>query len=178
MTIYLIRHGQSEFNAAFTGVGDPMIFDAPLTELGTAQARAARTEVAELGIEAVICSPLTRAIQTARLIFPDRSIRVEAETREHLGHSCDVGVSPTALKASFPDMDFSHLPDIWWHQGPLNENGIPVEPQEVFAARMAQLATTLHALTTRPCAVVCHGHVIREMTGIDPANCDIVELKP
>ena len=32
MTVYLIRHGQSEFNAAHSeGEPDPMIFDAPLT---------------------------------------------------------------------------------------------------------------------------------------------------
>ncbi|WP_299191121.1 histidine phosphatase family protein [uncultured Litoreibacter sp.] len=176
MTIHLIRHGQSEFNAAFTGAGDPMIFDAPLTELGQSQARATRARAAALGIEDILCSPLTRAIQTARLIFPQRQISVEPETREHLGHSCDIGISPSRLSRSFPDMTFDHLPQIWWHQGPENEYGVPVEPQDIFAARMARLARALHARQTRPLAVVCHGHVIRELTGIDPNNCDIVEL--
>jgi broad specificity phosphatase PhoE len=39
MEIYLIRHGQSEFNAANSeGELDPMIFDSRLTEKGVAQA--------------------------------------------------------------------------------------------------------------------------------------------
>ena len=33
MAIYFIRHGQSEFNAAFSGDIDPMIFDAPTQKL-------------------------------------------------------------------------------------------------------------------------------------------------
>ncbi len=178
MSIYLIRHGQSAFNAAFTGSGDPMIFDAPLTELGITQAERARETVKALGITHVICSPLTRAIQTARLIFPGHPLQVEAEAREHLGHSCDVGISPAALKENFPDVAFDHLPDVWWHQGPLNDHGVPEEPLPVFAGRVKAYAQELHSRDTRPFGVVCHGHVIREMTGTDPDNCDIVPLLP
>jgi len=39
MPIYFIRHGQSEFNAAYTrGEPDPMIFDPRLTAQGRQQA--------------------------------------------------------------------------------------------------------------------------------------------
>ena len=39
MTVYLIRHGQSEFNAAHSkGEPDLMIFDVPLTKKGRIQA--------------------------------------------------------------------------------------------------------------------------------------------
>ena len=70
MPIYLIRHGQSEFNAAHVqGCPDPMIWDAPLTALGREQARKARAEIAGLGIQQVLTTPLTRAIQTAKIIF-------------------------------------------------------------------------------------------------------------
>lgn len=178
MSIHLIRHGQSEFNAVFTGTGDPMIPDAPLTPLGHAQAQAARVKAADLGIREVMVSPLTRAIQTAEHIFPGAELRVEPEAREHLGHSCDIGKLSSELKVHFPHLNLSHLQEIWWHQGPLNEHGVPVEPQDVFSNRIAGLATRLHAHTTRPLAVVCHGHVIRELTGIHPDNCDIVELLP
>ncbi len=176
MTIHLIRHGQSEFNALFEGTGDPMIFDAPLTPLGQEQAELARDRVAALNIERILCSPLTRAIQTTRLIFPDRVAEIVAETREHLGHSCDVGRGPAELARDFPDLSLAHLPEIWWHQGPTNSNGIPVEAWDTFRARMAALRTKLHGYVGRPLAVVCHGHVIRELTGVDPANCDVVPL--
>ncbi|WP_139204660.1 histidine phosphatase family protein [Jannaschia helgolandensis] len=45
MAIYFIRHGQSEFNAAYQGAADPFIFDAPLTELGFRQAADTRTNI-------------------------------------------------------------------------------------------------------------------------------------
>lgn len=176
MTIHLIRHGQSEFNALFDGTGDPMIYDAPLTPLGQEQAELARAHVAELEIEHIICSPLTRAIQTAQLLFPGRTPDVVAETREHLGHSCDIGRPPSELASSFPHLAFDHLAELWWHQGPVNENGVPVEPWETFKARMAALRAQLQAYSARPLAVVCHGHVIRELTGIDPHNCQVVPL--
>lgn len=176
MTIHLIRHGQSEFNALFDGTGDPMIFDAPLTPLGQEQAELARDHVAELEIEHIICSPLTRAIQTAQLLFPGRVPDVVAETREHLGHSCDIGRSPSELAIHFPQLTFDHLPELWWHQGPTNENGVPVEPWDTFRTRMAALRNQLLAYESRPLAVVCHGHVIRELTGVDPRNCQVVPL--
>lgn len=93
MTIYLIRHGQSEFNAAHNdGEPDPMIFDAPLTSKGRLQAEQARVAAADLGIVTVITSPLTRAIQTAQTIFGGIApIKVVAEHRELLSHSCDMG---------------------------------------------------------------------------------------
>jgi len=70
MPVYLIRHGQSEFNAAHNaGDKDPMIFDAPLTDKGRRQAEEAKALVANLGIRQVITSPLTRAIQTALCIY-------------------------------------------------------------------------------------------------------------
>ena len=177
MSIHLIRHGQSAFNAVFSGGADPMIFDAPLTQLGASQAQEARHKVVELGIREVVCSPLTRALQTARLIFPTEDIHVVAGTREHLGHSCDVGRAPAELQAVFPDIPFAHLPDIWWHQGELNAVGVPVEPADVFEARMLLLASTLRARDVRPLAVVCHGHVIEALTGTLPDNCGIVELR-
>jgi broad specificity phosphatase PhoE len=46
----LLRHGQSEFNLHFTATKrDPGIVDAPLTDLGHAQAAAAAEELAASG---------------------------------------------------------------------------------------------------------------------------------
>ena len=177
MTVFLIRHGQSEFNAAHSdGEPDPMIFDAPLTELGHAQAREARAEAAKLGIVQVITSPLTRAIQTALLIFGDDApIKVVTDHRELLSHSCDVGRSPTLLQADFPNLDFTHLDEIWWHQGPVNENGVPVEPQEVFARRIGQFARDIERAPEQPLAIVGHGDTFRELAGVSLMNCEIFE---
>ena len=73
MSIYLIRHAQSAFNAVYgPNKPDPMIFDAPITELGETQAKQVRREVAQLDIKHVIVSPFTRTLQTAQLIFENR----------------------------------------------------------------------------------------------------------
>ena len=99
MPVYFIRHGQSEFNAAFEAEFDPMIFDAPLTELGFEQAADARNRVSKLGITRVITSPLTCAIQTAKTIFDGVApIEVNHGHHELLKFSGDVGRPPEALK--------------------------------------------------------------------------------
>ncbi|HLS79259.1 MAG TPA: bifunctional RNase H/acid phosphatase [Nocardia sp.] len=61
--LLLLRHGQTELSIQrrYSGRGNP-----PLTELGREQAaRAAKMLAARGGIEAVVSSPLTRAVQTA-----------------------------------------------------------------------------------------------------------------
>lgn len=175
MPIYLIRHGQSEFNAAHTDGGpDPMIFDAPLTALGQAQAAEARKQAQTLGIQHVICTPLTRAIQTAKIIFDGIApITVSTGPVEHLSHSCDMGSSPAALRTAFPEMDFDHLPEVWWHQGPLNPNGVPEEPEDIFHARIARFRDSLANHQARPLAIVGHCNTFRSLAGFDMKNCEI-----
>lgn len=175
MPVYLIRHGQSEFNAAFNENRiDPMIFDAPLTEEGYRQAEAARERVAELGIKQVITSPLTRAIQTALCIFDNIApITVVDKHRELLLHSCDVGRPPRELKRDFPMLCFDHLVDRWWHHDPHTDNEIAVEPEAVFQLRIAEFETSLSQIEERPVAIVGHGNAFLEMTGRMLDNCEI-----
>jgi broad specificity phosphatase PhoE len=63
LTLLLVRHGQSEWNAA--GLMQGQTPHVPLTPLGHAQAEAAAAELARLGPGALISSDLVRAVQTA-----------------------------------------------------------------------------------------------------------------
>lgn len=173
MPIYFVRHGQSEFNAVFkTGDSDPMIFDAPLTDLGRQQALKAREEIRDLGIRHVITSPLTRAIQTAQLLFPNGiSMDVRDGHHELLLHSCDVGRPPEALSNDFPELEFGHLADEWWHSD--GTGGISVEPDQVFKARIAQFVRDLDAISERPLLIVGHGNAFHEIIGRKLANCEV-----
>ncbi len=63
MRLYLVRHGQSGGN-----VGADIGPDPPLTELGRKQAALAGERLSGEGIEALHCSPLRRALQTATII--------------------------------------------------------------------------------------------------------------
>ncbi len=180
MPVYFIRHGQSEFNAVHNdGDKDPMIFDAALTDKGHRQAREAKAMVAELGIKQVITSPLTRAIQTALCIFDNIApITVVARHRELLIHSCDVGRSPRDLQRDFPTLSFTHLPDRWWHHGPENDDGIAVEPEDVFLQRIAEFERSLAQIDERPLAIVGHGNAFKALTGRMLDNCEIYLHQP
>ncbi|KAL3773797.1 hypothetical protein ACHAWO_006596 [Cyclotella atomus] len=84
-TIYLIRHGVAKHNLPdpITGerpdiANDASLTDPPLVRQGILQAQVLGQNLKRCGIanavELVICSPLTRCIQTARFAFPDHFI--------------------------------------------------------------------------------------------------------
>jgi len=175
MPIYFIRHGQSEFNAAYTrGEADPMIFDPRLTAQGRQQAEDIRSEVASLGIKHVISSPLTRAIQTSLLAFEGIApITIAIGHHERLEHSGDIGRSPEELAKDFPNLSFSHLRDPWWHQGPENDDGVAVEPEEDFLRRMAEFGKSIDQVSNRPMAFVGHGNAFKALIGRLMDNCEI-----
>src|SRR5690349_8050409 len=62
-TLLLVRHGQTEWNAA--GLMQGQTTHVPLTDLGHAQAAGAGRELADLAPGALISSDLLRAVQTA-----------------------------------------------------------------------------------------------------------------
>ena len=69
MKLYIVRHGQSEWNALHKVCGAT---DAPLTEKGRAQAAETAALVAEMTkdvpLDLIIASPLSRALETGRAI--------------------------------------------------------------------------------------------------------------
>lgn len=173
--VHLIRHGESQFNAAFALKRvDPMIFDAPLTPRGHEQAAALRPEVTALDIETVIVSPLTRALQTALGAFGGCSAQlvVEALHRERVEHSGDLGRSPRALATDFPNLAFDHLEDPWWHCETHQPQVIVVEPEESVLARVRKFREFLASRPERRIAVVGHGTFLRHLTGFSFANCE------
>lgn len=180
MTIFLIRHAQSAFNAVHDPLKpDPMIFDAPITKLGEVQAQQARSQIEKFDIRTVIVSPFTRTLQTAQLIFGNRlPFQISADVREQLCNSCDIGSTPNELSKSFPSFDFNHLDERWWYDGAKDHRGIPVEPEEVLIERTNSFKTRLIRENIHSTAIVSHGNFIRALTGIKPKNCEIVSFDP
>ncbi len=179
MSIYLIRHAQSEFNAGYAELKrDPMIFDAPLSELGKSQAVEARAVVADLDITKLIVSPLTRTLQTAELIFQRaHPIIIDANVREQTSHSGDVGSHPDQLAKDWTHLDFSHLEAHWWHKGEKDSLGIPLEPLSSVEIRAAAFVEFAKQSNMKSTAIVSHGNFIRVLTGIQPENCQVVKLE-
>jgi broad specificity phosphatase PhoE len=175
----LLRHGQSEFNLHFGATRrDPGIIDPRLTELGHTQAKDAAQELMGQGIERIIVSPYTRALQTAGPVAAALGlpITIDPIVRERFAYACDIGSPRTALQDDWPAHDFSGVEDIWW---PAEE-----EPEASIIDRAARFRTGLalrHDWANT--LVVSHWGFILSLTGQSVANgqwlrCDPTEPAP
>ena len=170
----LLRHGQSEFNLRFTATKkDPGIPDPRLTPLGQAQAEEAAEQLAREGLRRIIASPYTRALQTAaplakRLNIP---VHVMPVVRERYAFSCDIGSPRLDLAMAWPEVDFSHIDEVWW---PAIE-----EPHGDIEARAALFRAEMAALPEwRDTLVVSHWGFILAMTGERLMNGDWIRCDP
>lgn len=78
--IYLIRHMQSEANVKHIAGGDY-----PLTEKGIIEAHELKKQI-NLKPDILIVSPLVRAQQTAKILFPEKEFIIDNDFREiHFG---------------------------------------------------------------------------------------------
>lgn len=151
-----------------------MIFDAPLTDLGFAQAKESRKRFSELRITRVITSPLTRAIQTAKTIFDEIApIEVRHGHHELLKYSGDVGRHPDELRLDFPDLSFDHLPPRWWHGHNTDDTDIQEEPMPFFQNRIAHFVAKLDEMDNEEIVIIGHGNAFQEITGFMLNNCEI-----
>ncbi len=74
-TLYLIRHGETEWNVKQLIQGHA---DSPLTALGIAQVTERANTLADIHFDAIFSSDSSRAVQTAEIIKLDREIVVQA----------------------------------------------------------------------------------------------------
>lgn len=174
----LIRHGQSEFNAVFSVTRvDPGIADPRLTPEGRRQAADAAPALAAAGVERLLASPYTRALETAEIIAAalDLPIIVEPLVRERAAFVCDIGASPKELKRRFPRLSFDHLDDPWWHDHVAS--GV-AEPEAALAERSAAFLRRMagDSAWTRV-AVVTHWGFIRAITGRTLTNGELIRLE-
>ena len=70
--IYLIRHAESEANAAVDLDNPTYYYDAKITKRGEDQALKARGVLENINFDTFICSPLTRTLQT----FSHKKLRI------------------------------------------------------------------------------------------------------
>lgn len=77
--LYYLRHGQTTWNA--DGNRYAGATDVPLTELGIEQARKGAALLRQLPIDAVFCSGMGRALDTARLALDGRSVPIVQDPR-------------------------------------------------------------------------------------------------
>lgn len=153
--VYLLRHGQSNDNAHKIVSGST---ETPLTELGKQQAHQAGELARALNIDLIVCSPMGRAKQTAKIVakeigYPEDDIKVIKELAERdlgnlEGHSY---AKNDRLNGNFPAVDFI----------------LGVEPLPQFYSRVQHaLREVLHDKKHHSVLIVSHQGVSRMLRTI------------
>jgi broad specificity phosphatase PhoE len=122
--VYLIRHAESNYNAARKQNAAKGIdlqdykfhedyIDTNITSEGFEQAKLTAELVKDINITYVVVSPLRRALITSREIFKNHKnkpkIVVWPILREILSSSCDLPDNLETIKQEFPEVDFSEM---------------------------------------------------------------------
>jgi broad specificity phosphatase PhoE len=173
LTMILLRHGQTIFNAVFglTRI-DPGIVDPPLTPEGRRQIAAAAESLAAEPLRRIVASPYTRALETAEIIVARLNLPVAVEPLVgERGHfACDVGTQRSALLQRWPQHRFVPFEEEWW---------LTAESEEAFSLRCRRFREAVAALEDWPeVLVVTHWGVIRSLTGRSIGNGDWVRFDP
>jgi probable phosphoglycerate mutase len=153
-TLYIVRHGQTEWNVATRMQGH---MDSALTAVGRMQADLHGRTLARLGgIEAVIASPLGRARETAELVNGHLSVPIRHEPAL-MERDCGAwsGLTIAEVAAAYPGEWRARNDDPYYHRPPEGENLVDME------ARVAGFLEALLPGPARTLALVTHGVMSR-----------------
>jgi len=157
LKLILVRHGNTAFNTEHRLTGQ---LDVCLSSIGELQAQAIATHLADEKINAILSSPLQRAIQTAHPIAQrlNKTLQIVPWLAER---NCGVleGLTKTEMKARHPHSRKAYKnPHL---NLPISGNG---ESANQFSRRVAD---GMHSLSRQYAGqsiiAVCHGGVVREV---------------
>ena len=173
--IYLIRHGQSEANIALDLDNPNYYYDSKLTHIGKKQAQKTEKKLKNINFDLMLCSPLSRALQTFSFIFPNliQDAVILSFVREHSTNSSEVGRQPAVLEKEFPDFNFKNLNNYWWNNDiPIDEKKIIFESMEDLDKRVLKFKKWIHKRSEKRIALVSHGTFISRITDYLLDNCE------
>lgn len=154
MKIYLVRHGQTDWNIKKRVQG---ITDIALNETGIKQAEALRQEILTKEIEFDLCyaSPLQRAKKTAEIIVSDRCPII---INELLKERCFGDLEQMAVEPHEMGVDFYDIK--------LNTNKYHVEPILDLLARTGKFLAQVKTDNPKDSVilVVSHGALLKALT--------------
>ena len=163
-TWYLVRHGETEWNAASRIQGQ---LDSHLTPLGRAQARDSALLLARLGVDAVFASPLGRVRETVAIIDQDVALPATFDDRLKEWAAGDwSGERHADLAHKWPDEWAAWDADRYAVRSPGGEN---------FADLIARARAFLADAATAPgdrVALIAHGFMNRALA------CVLLSLSP
>jgi len=157
--LWLVRHGETEWARLGKHTGHT---DIPLTELGRDQARALDARLAGHTFSMVLSSPLSRALETARLAgFGEQVVTTDDLLEWDYGD--DEGRTTPEIRVERPGWTI-------WRDGPAGG-----ETAEEVAVRVDRVIARVRADAAGGNALVfAHGHVLRVLAarwlGLPPDN--------
>jgi len=200
--VVFLRHGQSVYNAHKAEFGvDPMVRDAPLTAKGQEQALSAVAKLSLVtqsfgGLDGgvrVVSSPLSRALETAVLAWPEGAGRIDLwhEVRETISGCDDIGKPasqilrcPVAAKACGERLAeiTARMPEIWWTV-PAELTGVDggeemleafknhkplftAEEERILDGRLRSILARLASTPEATVVIVAHGDLIASLTAL------------
>lgn len=181
MKIYLVRHGETDWNKVKRWQGHT---DIPLNETGIEQANAlAQTIVNYSNISIIYASPLIRAYKTAEIL--NQALNVEIVVRERLKEVCLgvwEGMDYENVVANYPT-DYK----LWCsHQEGVDPN-LEVESLPALQQRALLELETLRKINTKDFMIVGHGawigNLLRQFLQLDGdrflhiENAKLIEIK-
>ena len=177
MKIYVLRHGQTDWNAKhlFQGRAD----ECGLNKDGITQASKARDEIRDLVFDAIISSPLKRAQQTAKIVSEGRKEKYILDQR-----------LAERSYGDFEGKDYSVCPsyDVLWDYKIKDTSRLGnVEPVEEVFNRVGELIEDLkRQFPDGTVLLVCHGGIFKavhyyingfdeetDLLGFHVGNCQI-----
>ena len=171
--IWLIRHGQTQWSRDGRHTGRT---DVPLTPTGEAEADAVADELGGVDAGLVLCSPLTRARETARRagLTPDAFVDDLLEW----DYGAWEGRTTAEIRAALADPTWL----VWDH--PVPPGDTPGEQLDQVAARVDRVIGRCEPVLAqgKDCVLVAHGHVLRILTarwlGLPPIAGRLFALDP
>jgi len=182
--VHFVRHGEAmhnpraealrtagcTFDEFLLAMAADDVFDAPLTTLGIAQATETHSSLLGTSVapEVVLVSPLSRAIDTAKTIFPCGPFFAVDELCERRGWLLNTKRRRRSeLAAAYPLCDFAALSE---------DDELWTEQLEEWPSCSARGRAALERVWLRPereVAVVCHGGILDAILGMrDDVHAD------
>lgn len=157
-TWYLVRHGQTEWNAAARMQGQ---LDSPLTALGREHARTSGRLLARLGVDAAFASPLGRVRETLAIVAEHVSVTPVFDDRlKEWSAGAWSGELYSDLPQRWPEAWAAWTADRYNQRAPQGENFVDL------AGRARSFVEAANRAPGERVAVVAHGFFNRALAEV------------
>lgn len=182
LTLYLIRHGQTEWNLEHRMQGS---LNSDLTDLGKSQAEKLSTSLSALNFDRIYCSTATRAIQTAELVFPNQKLALSEDLRE-IGMGTWEGQTYDQIAATDPQAWYNFFNAPFDYQPSANgESFKGLENRlrhflevENLSEKSGRIAIVSHRITLRMLLSICLADkAVFSDIDLKPTSVSILELR-